>query len=67
MAQAMSPRTAPTRLVSTGAADGSGPRREMSPLQRQALARNFTLRAGPKTMARLHRGIVHKTSVTETK
>jgi hypothetical protein len=57
----MSPRTPPPRLVSTSVLEGTGPRKESSDLQRRALIQRFTFRAGPKTQARLHRGIVHKT------
>lgn len=57
---ALSPRTPAPRLTSTVKAQYGTPRREMSKEQRRALAQNFTLRAGPKTLARLHRGVVHK-------
>lgn len=53
---ALSPRTPAPRLRSTVVAQYGTPRREMSKEQRKALAAGFTLRAGPKTMARLHRG-----------
>lgn len=55
MAQPLSPRTPPPRLTSTVVARWGTPRREMSILQRRALAQGFTMRAGPKTRERLYR------------
>lgn len=53
----LSPRTPPPRLTSTVVAQWGTPRREMSSLQRRAMALGFTFRAGPKTCDRLRRGM----------
>lgn len=53
---ALSPRTPAPRLRSTVVLKYGTPRREMSAEQRRALAAGFTLRAGQKTLARLHKG-----------
>lgn len=56
MATALSPRDpAPYRLRST---DPDHPRRTQSQLQRQALAKGWTFRAGPVTVSRLSRSVV---------
>lgn len=57
----LSPRRPAPRLVSTSVTEGTAPRKTSSDLERRALIQRFTFRAGPKTEARLHRGIVHKT------
>lgn len=59
MAAALSPREPAPKLVSSHKVEGGTPRRSQSPMQARALAQGFTLRAGPKTMARLHRGVIH--------
>lgn len=53
----LSPRVPAPRLTSTVVAKWGSPRREMSSLQRRAMALGFTFRAGPKTCDRLTKGI----------
>lgn len=60
MPQPLSPRKPAPRLRSTGVLEGTGPRRAESDLQRRAIIQGYTFRAGPKTLARLHRGVVHE-------
>lgn len=57
MAVPLSPRTPPPRLTSTVVAQYGTPRKEMSVLQAKSLALGFPMRAGPKTIARLRRGV----------
>lgn len=55
MAAALSPRESAPRLRSS---DPEHPRRMQSDLQRQALVKGWTFRAGPKTLDRLSRSVV---------
>jgi hypothetical protein len=54
MSSAMSPRYPAPRLKSTE----KSPRKKQSDLQKEALAKGITFRAGPTTIERLHRGVV---------
>lgn len=57
MAVPLSPRKPPPRLTSTVVAQWGTPRKEMSVLQAKSLALGFPMRAGPKTLARLRKGL----------